>query len=100
MTVAECQDRVSSDEFVHWVAHAQREPFGIDWWQLSTLLAMFYNANRKKSSKKAKQEDFLPVVKKSKKRKTSRQLIAAWHAEVSGMIAETRENPQAWLERR
>lgn len=62
ITLDECKEKVSSQEFTSWLAYWELEPFGWETQMLATLCAVVANANGGKGGKKAfMPEDFLPV---------------------------------------
>jgi len=86
MTVAECQKRMSVQEFFEWVAFYQLEPWGevrADYRSaiVSTILA---NSNRAKNTPPFKPLDFMPFV--HKKEKMSQQDIKSTLTVFANMV--------------
>jgi hypothetical protein len=61
MSVADCQERISSAEYTDWVAYYNIEPFGPkrDDLRGAQICAVLANINKGRRSKKYKTTDFL-----------------------------------------
>ena len=58
-------------EVADWMSYYQLEPFGykVDWLRTGVVAAMIANVNRKKGTKPAMPEDFIPKRKVLKKKR-------------------------------
>ena len=74
MSVREAQEKISSKEFIDWVAYFDIEPHPLDRIEhsLNWLLVDFFNVNRKKGARQLKYED-VTLVKQRKKKKRKKQ---------------------------
>lgn len=62
-TVGELQERMSSEEFTHWIAYFGMEPWGydIETWRMGMLCSTSANtAGPKKGGKPWRPQDFIP----------------------------------------
>ena len=100
MSVAECQERISSREFLDWQIAWEREPWGLEMFQMAQLLCMFYNTNKKKNAKKLSVDDFMPS-KQRKKKVPTKQLLSNWHSMMTDIqAAKQNEKTTKWLAQR
>ena len=62
MSVGEAQQRISSSEFVEWVAFYGLEPFGglKEDWRSGLVCSVLANVNRSKARTAYKPKDFMP----------------------------------------
>jgi hypothetical protein len=68
MSVARCQDEVSSSEFGEWIAYYSLEPFGdrLADLRMGTVASVLANVNRGKNSPVFKPHDFIPWAQQEK----------------------------------
>lgn len=63
--LAETKEIISSAEFIQWRALYLVEPWGDEWLQTGSVMAMLFNRWRKSSVSPASADEFIPKLRKT-----------------------------------
>lgn len=91
MSVARCQQEVSSAEFAMWMAYYQVEPFGEERadWRAAIMPVMFANAFKGQGGRTYQISDFMYSGKKPRRRQTAAQMEAVLRGIGAAQVAAT-----------
>ena len=73
MSVAQAQREISSIEFTHWIAYAQKNLLASDSWEQAALIC---SVTANVAGNKTRPNDFLPLEKPKKKAQTPEEMAA------------------------